>query len=279
MKFFKNKFFIILLSIAIFATILTATLSVMGVVDPIKDLANTVAAPLRSLGDLIERSFDGFSRYFSAIDELDSENKALKGEIDRLESQLADADAVREENERLREYLEIKKTYPDFKMIEALIVSAESDNYATFFTLDKGSADGVKLGMPIIVGEGLVGSVCEVGSSWSRVRTLAEASASAGAYVSRSGETGVVNGDISLKDTGNCRLQYIDADADVQIGDLIYTSGLGSVYPRGLFIGRIVSVETNESLRTKNATVELAVDTDSLRYVLVVTDFDVYAEE
>lgn len=279
MKFFKNKFFIILLSIAVFAAILTATLSIMNVTDPIKDLANTVATPFRALGNTIKESFEGYSKYFSTINKLESENNALESEIDLLESQLADANAIREENERLRDYLEIKKTYPDFKIIEALVVSRESENLTSIFTLNKGKRDGVKLGMPILVGDGLVGSVCEVGSDWCRVRAVSEASASAGAYISRSGELGIIDGDISLKDTGNCYLRYLNADADVEIGDIVYTSGTGSVFPRDLLVGKVTEIKTNTHLRTKEAVVELAVDFTDLKYVLIVTDFDAYAEE
>ena len=133
--------------------------------------------------------------------------------------------------------------------------------------------------MPIIVKEGLVGSVCEVGGAWCRVRIISEASASAGAYISRSGEVGVIDGDISLKGTGSCYLNYLDPEADIEIGDMVYTSGLGSVYPRGLYIGKVTSVTSNAHLRTKEATVSLAVDVDELSYVLVITDFEVYSGE
>lgn len=279
MKFFKNKFFIILLAIAIFASILVATLSVMGITDPIKNAVNVVSIPFRYVGIKIKESINGFDKYFSTVEKLDEENELLRNEIEKLESQLADANSIKEENNRFRDYLEIKNTYRDFKLLEALIVGSESDNYMTVITLNKGSNDGVKLGMPIIVKEGLVGSVCELGNNWCRVRTIPESSSSVGAYISRSGETGIVEGDISLKETGTCFLNYLSADADVEIGDYVYTSGIGSVYPRDLIIGQIVSVETNEYLRAKVATVSLSVDFDDLNYVLIVTDFNSYTED
>lgn len=279
MKFLKNKFFIIVLSIAVFSVILTSTLGIMGIDDPIKNAFNSLALPFRSIGMKIAESFEGFSSYFSSIDDLNEENSELRAEIESLEGQLADANAVKEENKRLREYLEVKKTYPDFKMLEALIVGNEGENYMTVFTLNKGSLDGVAVGMPVIVKSGLVGSVCEVGDSWCRVRTIVEASSSAGAYVSRSGEIGVIEGDISLKETGKCKLNYLPADADISIGDVVYTSGLGSVYPRELLIGKVSAVESNDHKREKCATVECAVDFDSLKYVMIITDFGVSAEE
>jgi rod shape-determining protein MreC len=278
MKFFKNKFFITVLSIAIFSVIFTSTLAVMGQSDPIKNVLNTLAIPFRSAGLKIAESFDGFKLYFSSIEKLNEENQSLKDEIERLEDQLADSNAVKDENERLRDYLEIKKTYPDLKLCEALIVGHEGENYMTVFTLNKGRLDGITVGMPVITLSGLVGSVSEVGDSWCCVRTIVEATSATGAYVSRSGEIGVVEGDILLKGTGKCRLNYISDDADIVEGDMVYTSGLGSVYPRDLLIGKISEIKSNDYIREKYAVVESTVDFNSLKYVMIVTGRGVIAE-
>ena len=275
MKFLKNKFFIIALSIALFAVIFTATLSVMGVTDPLKDLINTASVPFRYAGEVIKDSVEGFSKYFTAIGKLDEENKELRDEVARLEGLLSDANAVKEENERLKGYIGIKKLYPDFELTEALIIGSESDNYMTVLTLNKGKEHGVDVGMAVMVEEGVVGSVSEVGTNWCLVKALPESSASVGAYLPRGGEIGVVSGDISLKGTGECYLKYLNADADVKVGDEVYTSGMGSVYPEGLLIGTVSEVTTNDNLRTKEAKVTLAVDFSSLKYLLIVTDFGV----
>ena len=279
MKFFKSKFFIIALSIAIFLVILTSTLALMGKLDPLSEVINTISTPFKYVGIQIKNSFEGFSRYFENVDGIIKENESLRSQVDFLEGELANAEQAIDENVRLREYLEVKKTYPDFKMLDALIVGSEAENYMTVFTLNRGSGDGVKLGMPVIVKDGLVGSVCSLGYSWCKVRALTEASASAGAYISRSGEIGILSGDISLKDTGKCKLNYLNENADIEVGDTVYTSGVGSIYPRELLIGRVSSVEINEFLRTKTATVECAVDFNSLRYVMIITDFEIYTEE
>ena len=276
MKIFKNKFFIIALSIAIFISILTATLSVMGQTGPIRNVVNTVTLPFRYVGIKFNEAIEGFSKYFQSIDALSEENSSLREEIAELESSLADMEATKDENARLREYLDVKKTYPDFSLADALIIGTESENYSTFLTLDRGFGDGVEVGMPVIVKSGLVGAVCEVGSSWCRVRVITEASSNVGAYVERSGEIGMVSGDISLKDTGTCNMTYLPEDADIEVGDLIYTSGIGSVYPRGLLIGRVATVGIDEYLRKKTATMDCAVDFDTLRYVMIITDFEEY---
>ena len=130
-RFFKNRFFIIMMSIAIFAVIFTTTISLMGKIDPLKDFLGTVSTPFRYVGIKIKESFDGFAKYFNTIDSLYEENKEMESYIEKLENQLSNSQAIEEENERLHQYLEIKKTYPDFKFIEALIVGKESDNCTT----------------------------------------------------------------------------------------------------------------------------------------------------
>lgn len=276
MNIFKNKFFIIALSVAVFFVILVSVLSIMGQAGAIKNALNTVSMPFRYVGTKISEAFEGFSNYFESMDSLLDENESLRDEINRLEGELADKEATKDENARLREYIEVKKTYPDLKLLDALIVGREGDNKTTFLTLDSGTADGVEVGMPIIVSGGLVGSVCEVGDVWCRVRVITESSAGTGAYVARSGEIGIVSGDIGFGVDNKCIMKYLPEDADVKAGDLIYTSGIGSVYPRGLLIGRVESVDVDEFARQKVATVKAAVDADSLRYVMIVTDYEIY---
>ncbi len=273
MKIFKNKFFIIALSIAVFFTILVSVLSLMGQAGAIKDALGTVSIPFRYVGLKISEAFEGFADYFKSVDELLDENQSLRDEIERLEGEVADRDATKEENARLREYLNVKKTYPDFELMDALIVAREGDNNTTFLTLDRGEDDGVEVGMPIIVSSGVVGSVCEVGKSWCRVRVMSESSAGTGAYVQRSGEIGIVSGDITLGLENKCRLRYLSEDADINVGDLIYTSGEGSVYPRGLLIGRVSSVDKDEFLRQKTAVIDTAVNFKELKYVMIITEF------
>ena len=271
MKFFKNKFFISVLALAIFVSIFAATLSAMGINDPIKDIVNTVSIPFRYAAEAIEDSISGYLKYFSTIDKLTNENNSLKDTIEDLEDQLADANAIKQENERLKEYLEIKETFPEFKFAEALIIGSEADNYSTVITLNVGSDNGIEVGMPVMVKSGLVGSVCETGSKWCRVRLITESSSSVGVCILRSGEIGVLEGDVILKDNGECYLRYLSPDSTVEVGDLVYTSGVGSIYPKGLYVGRVSSVSVEENLRTVTAKVDLAVDFDDLKYLLIIT--------
>lgn len=279
MKYFKNKFFAILLCIAVILTVFTVVLSAMGLQNQLSNAVNTVFLPFRYATARIVNAFRGFSEYFSDIDSLIDENESLKEEIADLENKLREAELAQEENERLREYIEVKKTYNDYKFSDAFVIGSESGNFMSVIMLNKGSGDGIETGMPVITSSGVVGSVCEVGYSWCKVKTLIEDGVSAGAYITRNGQTGIVSGDIAYKDKGECVLSYLSENADVQVGDTVYTSGKGSIYPRGLPIGSVVSVGTDEYTRTKKATVKCFSKLEDLKYVMIITEFSIKDEE
>ncbi len=270
MKFFKNKFFIITLAIAIFLVILTGTLAAMGQTGPIKSALNIVATPFRYVGGKIGEGLGGIVTYFTTIDKLQDENQVLRAEKEALARQLADKRAIEEENERLRRYLDVKKAHPGLILTEALVIGQASESQSSLLTLNRGSDDGIKVGMPVITEAGLVGSVSQVSKTTCTLRLLTEGMASAGAYDSRTGEVGLIEGDIALKGSNRCYLSYLKEDSQVEVGDLIYTSGEGSIFPRGLLIGSVKEVRTDAYLRQKQAVVETAADMNGLTYVMIV---------
>ena len=279
MRFLKNPFFIILISIALAICIFFSVLSAMGVSNVARDGINTILYPLRWCGAKISEGLDGFSIYFGKMDELYEENSSLREENQSLRENEVYYGAIADENARLREYLEIKAIYTDYELSDAIIISRGSDTYMTIITLNRGSSDGIKVGMPVIAKAGLVGSVIEVDVNSCKVRTVIEDRGACGAYLTRSGEVGVLEGDITFKDTGRCSLNYLPQNADVEIGDIVYTSGLGSVYPRDIPVGKVVSVSENAYDRTKSAEVECFVDFKNLTSVMIVTSFDIYVSD
>ncbi len=279
MKFLKSKFFIIVTSISLALCIFFSVLSAVGGKNVVSNVINTALFPIRWCGAKINEGFEGFSLYFGKMDSLLSENEELKKENDALKEKEIYYGALADENQRLREYLEMKKTYSDFKLCDALIISSGSEGYMTIITLNRGTADGVDVGMPVMTSQGLVGSVIEVSLTSCKVRTIIEDRGACGAYVVRSGAVGVIEGDITYKDTGLCSLEYLSQTADVAVGDIVYTSGLGSVFPRDIPIGKVTKVTENAYDRTKSAEIEAFVDFKNLTYVVIVTDFDVYSAD
>lgn len=274
MKLFQNKFFIICLCVAVVLCAVPSTLSLMGYRSLSKNIVGTVTMPFRWCITAVGNAFEGFGRYFEGIDAVNAENEALKEENRELESDLDRLERLEAENERLRAYLGMKEKYPSFTMEEGMIVSYSSGSYVTSFTLNRGTLHGIEVNMPAVVADGVVGYVTDVGLNWCMVSTVIETASSVGAYVPRSGATGIVSGDASLRYDGVCKLTYLEADADIEVGDKVYSSGNGSVYPEGLLIGEVISVGVDEYSRALIATVKPAVDFSELQYMMIITGYE-----
>jgi len=277
-QFFKNKFFYIMTVLALLVTIVPMVYHNMGVTFVFRDAVNVLLTPMQKVFHAAADAVDGFTAYFYKFDALVEENTALKQEVASLQAQIYDNREMEEMYAWMSDFLEMKRQHTDYTMTAATVTGRESGNYSSVLTLDTGSGAGITLGMPVITAEGLVGQITEVGYNWSRVTTIVEAQSAVGAYVERTGESGVAEGDIQLTGDGIVKLQYLAADTAVEIGDRILTSGYGSVYPRGLVIGYVQSMETNPYTRTKTVYVQCVAPIYNVSDVMIVTDFTLYAE-
>lgn len=274
MKLFKNKFFVICLCVAVVLAGVTSTFSLMGLPMLSRNILGTVTAPLRWCVTAVTNAAEGFGRYFTSIDTLQAENERLEAENAALREQLDSAALLEYENQRLKAYLNIKDDHPDFTMVEGMVISRESESYASVFTLNRGSLHGVKTGMAVMTEQGIVGSVKEVGLNWCKVTTVIETASSVGACVLRSGDAGIVSGDFSLRKNGYCKFSYVEGTADIEVGDTIVTSAMSGVYPADLVIGQVTSIGTDEYTRMTVATVLPAVDFSTLQWVMIVTGYE-----
>ena len=201
-------------------------------------------------------------------DDLASENARLRSELDQTRAQNARLLSLSRENEELRALLKIPNL-PGGASITAPVVSSDTSPLSRRLTLGVGSAQGVQARDVVYSAQGVVGQVTRVGEMTSVVTLLIDREGALGARVGRSGAQGVVLGDGSRL----ARLDYLPYDADVREGDTVLSSGLardsGAVFPAGLVIGRVRSVEKNRVTSQQSATVEPAVPFESLSVVKV----------
>lgn len=279
-KFFKSRFFIISLLCAIILVVVPSVLSFMGLGGYVRNALGTVASPFRYVFSKTADAVVGFVEYFKEFDNVSAENRILKDTIADLEKRLDDAEAIEEENKWLYGYLGLRREHIDYEFESARIVAREASNYMTVFTLNKGSMHDIKQGMPVITDDGIVGYVSEVGASWSKVVTILETASSVGAYVERSGELGLVEGVYELGGSGYCQMAYLPSDADIKVGDVVLSSGIGSLYPRGLVIGKVTELTPDELSRNLLATIKPAADlSGDLRQVMILRSFTAEAVE
>ncbi len=247
MKFLKSKVFIICVIVTVSLALITALLAALGLSGPIRSVLKTVAKPFEWIGSRSADALNGFVSVFTEYDRLTEENAALKEQIKDLENEKYDNEILQQENEWLKEYLDMVDEHPNFMLTDDRVISREAGNYATVITLDRGWAHGIKRNMPVITEDGVFGYVKEAGLDWCKVVSIVETTSSVGAYTDRTGARGVVKGDVDLRAGGTCVMQYTK-DADIRIGDRVYTAGgAESLYPSGLLIGEIVSIEADDA--------------------------------
>ncbi len=278
MKFFKSKFFLISVIVLAGVIILTALLSAADLPAPLRSVTKTVAKPFEWCGSKIAAAADGFVSTFTKYDDLKAENEALREALESAEDGARENEVLRAENAWLKEYLRLATDHPEFSLTDARVIGRESGNGESVLTLNRGSVHGIKNKMSVITENGLVGYVKETGLDWCKVVAVIETASSVGVYTERTGATGIAEGNADLSDDGLCRMTYIDADADIRIGDRVYTAGgSGSLYPPGLLLGTVEALEADEDARMLVALVRPAVDfsdSDDLSRVMIISGYD-----
>ena len=160
-KFFKSRFFIVTLIIAMLLCIMPATLALMGQGSFVRSVAVTVVSPFQHAASYIGESLGGFARYFTHYDELKEENERLKQQLAEQRQENYEANLYKAENEWLKDYLELKRVNSSLELVDARVIGRETTNTRIIYTLDRGSSAGITKNMPIITAEGVVGHIVE----------------------------------------------------------------------------------------------------------------------
>ena len=182
---------------------------------------------------------------------------------------------LRQENQRLRNLLNLRQQRRDFTFESAIIVDRSTSNWSRVMTLNKGTSSGIAVGNCVVDDQGnLVGVIREAGLNWSTITTILDTDSSLGARVFRTGEVTVAMGDLALMETGRLKLSYLEGESSLINGDLIVTSGLGGYYPSQLVIGSVEEIRTDDNGLTRYAVLAPKTDLDSLSEVFVITSFD-----
>jgi rod shape-determining protein MreC len=209
---------------------------------------------------------------YLALQSVRSDNEQLRREVAQLQVALQQQRALAQQSRTLVELLQLREQTPLETVAAAVIAGSASPDFRTL-TIDKGSADGLRPDMAVIAPAGVVGRIITPSARAAKVQLLIDRNAAAGVIVERSRAQGVVEGT-----GGSLRLNYLSGTADVKTGDVVSTSGIDGIYPKGFVVGQIESVErTAGSFGT--IVVRPTVDFSSIEAVLVVASPPVVADD
>jgi rod shape-determining protein MreC len=230
--------------------------------------AKAALAPLEQGMMQVASGFDRLTSALGDISTLRSENRRLESENLALRRQVAELSAAGQDNLALRQALDFQRTF-GHQMVAAQVIGRGPDGFSRTLEIDRGSDDGVRVGMVVAGGAGLVGRVRETGPHMAIVQTLADPQSRVNVFLSKSGLQGtVVGGTDALQVQIQHHLGTVASN-----GEWVVTSGVGGGYPRGLVVGEVASVSHRDSSTTDQALVIWSSDAASISLVLVVTDF------
>ncbi len=193
------------------------------------------------------------------------ENKRLNKDIKQLNQTLATAGEAIRENERLVRLLELRKAVSE-PTIAASVIGEDVTPWFRTLAIDKGSSSGIREGMPVLAAGGVLGQAIKVTGNTSRVLLITDHASGVSAMVQRSRARGVVKG----KGENLCALQFTMRDEDVAVGDLVVTSGIGGVFPKGIPVGTVTMVKKGQYGIFQTVNLRPAVNSANLEEVLVV---------
>ena len=265
----KNKiiFIVILLIISFFVSAVFFRNSSNVIVSKV---ANVTLKPFTVTYDFVTSVFSKVGIYFSDKEKLNAENATLQQENEELKLQLLESQKILDENTSLKQMLEIKKTFQHFNIVMGNIVYREHDNWTKTFKIDIGTNDGIKVNQAVVAKEGLVGFISSVEEDTATVTTILDPASSVSVKISSVNEPAILKGDLDLKTSNKLKLEFIELDANISISDMLYTSGLGTLYPSSIPVGKIVEIKNSKNDIDRYAIVEPSVNITTISEVGVI---------
>ena len=233
-----GRSFIILSLLSIVLLTVSARMGAGGPLEMVRGGFSTITMPFRMAGSAIAMPFQGIGNIFSNLTADQQTLSDLKAENEQLRSRNAELEETNQSTQRLQGLLDLKNTY-NLQSTGARVISGSTDSFNNTITIDKGTSSGLAVGMPVVDSGGVIGQIIECGPTTSTVRLITDEKSGVAAMVQSSRAQGMLMGSASRQIT----LNLINTNQKVAVGDTVVTSGLGGVFPKGLPLGKVTSVE------------------------------------
>lgn len=229
--------------------------------------AHIVATKISDAIELISKNASGDAEYEKQIGQ-------LKEQIGNLQSDLADYESLKRQNELYKEFLELKEENPDYSFVEGTVIARDSADLYYSFNLNKGTMSGVKVGDPVLFGKYIIGVVAKAYPNYCVVRTVLDPDFSISAYEIVSNEVYYACGDAKLARDGKFKLANLKSDTAVSYGSIICTAGVSGAFPKNLLLGTVSEVKQENKDISSYAIIEPGTDLKTVSGCFILVGFN-----
>ncbi|WP_314053238.1 rod shape-determining protein MreC [Lancefieldella parvula] len=261
-----GRSFIILSLLSIVLLTVSARMGTAGPLEIVRGGFSTITMPFRMAGSAIAMPFQGIGNIFSNLTADQQTLSDLKAENEQLRSRNAELEETNQSTQRLQGLLDLKNNY-NLQSTGARVISGSTDSFNNTIVIDKGTSSGLAVGMPVVDSGGVIGQIIECGPTTSTVRLITDEKSGVAAMVQSSRAQGMLMGSASRQIT----LNLINTNQKVAVGDTVVTSGLGGVFPKGLPLGKVTSVEAAPGSLYYTIVIEPYGNVSSNEEVMVIT--------
>lgn len=275
-KFGNKGIYVVALIVVVVIAILSYTIKNNRELNMFESLVKDCVMEVQKLFYTPVKNFSSMVSDFFSLSDVMEENKILKSNVEKIESLEAENTELKQEIEKMKSELNIERVLSDYEYLNATVISRNSLYWYNSLTIDKGSHNGIKEGMVVINSTGLIGKIENVSTFSSDVKLITTNDTNNKISVT------VTNGNTKLTglinaysyDDGYLKVEGISNTETVNVGDLVYTSGLGGVFPSGILIGKVDSITTDVYDLSKIINVKPSARFDDINFVTILKRTD-----
>ena len=272
----KKHIYIIVFLIVIVVAVLSYMIKSDKKLNTFESLVKDTVVGVQKVFYLPIKNFSTMIDDFFSLRDVLEENKILKSNVEKIESLEAENIELKQEISKIKEELDIEHVLSEYDYLNATVVNRNSLYWYNNLTIDKGSHNGIEEGMVVINSTGLIGKIVNVSTFSSDVKLMTTNDTNNKISVTITNGTNNLTGLINAYsyDDGYLKVEGISNTKTVNVGDLVYTSGLGGVFPSGILIGKVESIVTDVYDLSKIINVKPSANFDDINYVTVLKRTD-----
>ncbi|MGP1611880.1 MAG: rod shape-determining protein MreC [Catonella sp.] len=238
---------------------------------PVKTVAGDLITPMQVGINEVGSYFTAKLDYLKNVDDLLAKNKELTEKLDKVNYENKLLIQGKYELDDFRKLYNLDQTYADYPKVAARVISKDTNNWYSNFKIDKGTNDGIKPGMNVMAGNGLVGIIIKADHNNSIVRSIIDDSSNVRGMFLDTSDTCTVKGNLKLLDEGHIEVTDIKKGSGVKDGYEVVTSYVSPKFHPGILIGYVSNIKVDPSNMTESGYLTPAVDFSKLDMVLIIT--------